>query len=186
MEKHEKARRVSLWKYFYWFILFFNYDRLMANSSNSQKQYSERELTALASQVTEGLELWVSEHIWRTSLRIFEIMRGENPIMARYNPFLQDFRRFMTLLTGHTFSGLLAQSRVHDILVSSERFEEGEAHPLIYADVIWYGEQLRLGIFLEIHFHELYDQWLSFTEIIQKLSTIMVHFPQAISRMGLS
>lgn len=41
----------------------------------------------------------------------------------------------MTLITGHTFSGLLAQSKVHDILASSERFEEGEMHPLLYQDV---------------------------------------------------
>lgn len=64
----------------------------------------------------------------------------------------------MTLVTGYTFSGLLAQSRVHDILASSERYEEGELHPLLYGDVIEQGKEMQLGIFLEIHFHELYNQ----------------------------
>ena len=64
----------------------------------------------------------------------------------------------MTLITGHTFSGLITHSKVSDILTLSERYEEGESHPLIYEDVIGYGMEVRLGIFFEIHFHELYDQ----------------------------
>lgn len=112
-----------------------------------------------AREVTEMLEEWAHATIWRTSLRMFELLRKKHPEIAKRNPFLSDFQRFIIPVAWVTVWGLLSRTKMDTIAHSWDFYEEWEDHPILYTDTLQSSIQMKVGLFFELTLYDLLDEW---------------------------
>lgn len=119
-----------------------------------------------ARELTELIEGAADRIIWRTSFRLFEILHRQHPEIAKRNPYLSEYQRFVIPLVAVTTQKLLNRSLIPQIVSLGERYEEGEEHPVLYSDATQSWKSVKTGLFIELCLFELLSSWKSFSEAL--------------------
>ncbi len=140
-------------------------------------------ITEAASIAINAIEGQLDTKIWRTRLRIQELILIENPYLKK-NPFIFDQKLFLYILLNFSFIGTIATLKREEIDNSWEKFEEADIEPILYTDLLgleWNAEYTSL---IERIFQNWLVQWKDFEQIKDEMGIISpIYVPQLVQEL---
>lgn len=137
-----------------------------------------------ASIAVDALEWKVDSRIWRTRLRIQELILTENPYLEK-NPFIFDQKLFLFIILNFIFSWSITTLNSKQVFDSWEKFEEADFEPVLYDDLSRLQGNAEYAALVERIYQGWMVEWKEFGQIKSEMSIIArVQVPQLMAQLN--